>query len=322
MEVNSLTKLDQATRMLAEVRTIDDAKTIINLAEAARVYARQVELGLEAQNHAAEIKIRAQRKAGEILSSMEKAKGGRPYQATSSQEVGVDKPPTYADLDISYKDAHQWQTIASVPEELFEEFIATTKTDDKELTTSGAMRFSREINKETNPPPIPQDKYRIIYADPPWKYGNTMPDYMGVQDDHYQTMTIRELCDMPIKDIAQDNAVLFLWVTSPILEEAFEIIKAWGFEYKSSFVWDKVKHVMGHYNSVRHEFLLVCTRGSCQPDNKRLFDSVVTEERTEHSRKPEVFREIINTIYPNGKRIELFARKSYPGWESYGNELS
>lgn len=169
--------------------------------------------------------------------------------------------------------------------------------------------------------PLPDGKYRVIYADPPWQYGNTMPEYYGVQDDHYPTMTVKEICDLPIYKIVGDNAVLFLWVTSPILAESFDVIEAWGFEYKTSFVWDKVKHVMGHYNSIRHEFLLVCVRGSCQPDVQKLFDSVITEERTEHSKKPKIFREIIDTIYPYGKRIELFAREKAEGWDVYGNEI-
>jgi N6-adenosine-specific RNA methylase IME4 len=168
--------------------------------------------------------------------------------------------------------------------------------------------------------PLPDGKYRVILADPPWQYGNTSTDNMGEQRDHYRTMTIDELCDMPVENMADDNAVLFLWVTSPILEDAFRVIHAWGFEYKASFVWDKVKHVMGHYNSVRHEFLLVCTRGACQPDERRLFDSVVTEERTEHSRKPETFRTIIDTIYPYGNRVELFSRTTAEGWDTHGNE--
>ena len=97
--------------------------------------------------------------------------------------------------------------------------------------------------------------------------------------------------------------------------------KAWGFEYKTHFVWDKVKHNMGHYSSVRHELLFVCVRGSCQPDVRKLFDSVYSEERTEHSRKPQKFREIIDEIYPNGARVELFARRPADGWEVWGNEL-
>jgi N6-adenosine-specific RNA methylase IME4 len=110
-------------------------------------------------------------------------------------------------------------------------------------------------------------------------------------------------------------------VTSPILYDAYQVIESWGFEYKASFVWDKVKHIMGHYNSVRHELLLICVRGSCQPDNRELFDSVQTIERTEHSRKPVRFYEIIEALYPYGNRIELFARQSRPGWVAWGNEV-
>jgi N6-adenosine-specific RNA methylase IME4 len=168
----------------------------------------------------------------------------------------------------------------------------------------------------------PSGKYKIIYADPPWSYNDKQnTEKLGGAEKHYPTMTIQELCDLPIKDLADENAVLFFWVTSPLLEECFEIINAWGFKYKTSFVWDKVKHNMGHYNSVRHELLLICTKGSCTPENVKLFDSVVTEEKTEHSKKPETFRQIIDTLYPSGKRIELFARGvTAENWETWGNE--
>jgi N6-adenosine-specific RNA methylase IME4 len=181
----------------------------------------------------------------------------------------------------------------------------------------------RELHMKTRVvPEVPTGKFRILYADPPWSYGNTMPDYVTEQADHYALMSMADICALPIRELAEDNAVLFLWVTSPILEEAFAVIKAWGFKYKASFVWDKVKHNMGHYNSVRHEFLLICVRGSCQPDVQKLFDSVVTEERTTHSRKPEVFREYIDTLYTHGGKLELFARQRVDGWEAFGNELS
>ena len=166
----------------------------------------------------------------------------------------------------------------------------------------------------------PTGRYRVIYADPPWNYGNGMPPGSTRPEDHYPVMDLAEICALPVKDMAQDDAVLFLWATSPLVPESLEVIRAWGFQYKAGFVWDKCLHNMGHYNSVRHEFLWICTRGSCQPDNRKLFDSVVTEERTEHSKKPTVFYEIIDTLYPCGKRIELFARNAHEGWESFGFE--
>jgi N6-adenosine-specific RNA methylase IME4 len=191
-----------------------------------------------------------------------------------------------------------------------------------EMKPSEAMRQRKRDEYAEKAPTLPNGKYRVIYADPPWSYGNTQPDYHGVQDDHYPIMSLKDICAMPVPEMTEDNAVLFLWVTSPILEEAFRVVEAWGFEYKASFVWDKIKHNMGHYNSVRHELLLVCVRGSCQPDERKLFDSVVSEERTNHSQKPETFRQIIDTIYLHGKRIELFARTKVDGWDVYGNEAS
>lgn len=167
---------------------------------------------------------------------------------------------------------------------------------------------------------LPDAKYRVIYADPPWKYGDQLTEAYGATKFHYPAMSIGELCGLPIAALCEKNAVLFLWVTSPLLFECAPVIKAWGFEYKSSFVWDKIKHNMGHYNSVRHEFLLVCTRGSCLPDIPELIDSVQSIERTKHSEKPEEFRAIIDKLYPHGKRIELFARMEARDWERWGNQ--
>jgi N6-adenosine-specific RNA methylase IME4/predicted transcriptional regulator len=168
--------------------------------------------------------------------------------------------------------------------------------------------------------PTPTEKYRIVYADPPWSYGNTQPDYHTEQRDHYPVMELQAICDLPVAEWVEDDAVLFLWVTSPILEEAFDVIRAWGFNYKASFIWDKIKHNMGHYNSVRHELLLICTRGSCQPDVKTLIDSVQSIERSnKHSQKPVEFYDIIETIYTHGRRLEMFSRERREGWEAYGH---
>ena len=169
----------------------------------------------------------------------------------------------------------------------------------------------------------PKGKYRVIYADPPWQYGDERSGgNHGGAVDPYNTMGINELKNMPIASLAEDNAVLFLWATAPLLPEALELINAWGFKYKTNFIWDKVKHNMGHYNSVRHELLLIATKGSCTPDNVQLFDSVQSIERTDrHSEKPEEFRKIIETLYTFGNKLEMFARKSVEGWEVFGNEL-
>ena len=190
--------------------------------------------------------------------------------------------------------------------------------------TGNVSRAHREVRrKKASEKPAtapPKGKYRVLYADPPWEYGNK--PVHGAAVNHYPTMSIAKLCELPVEDMATTNAVLFLWTTSPLLEDVFRVIKAWGFKYKTQFIWDKVKHNMGHYNSVRHELLLICTRGSCLPDNKKLFDSVQSIERTKtHSEKPAGFRKIIETLYTHGRKIELFARSKQDGWTAWGNEV-
>lgn len=195
-----------------------------------------------------------------------------------------------------------------------------------ETTINAAYtRIQREKRRENAAKGIaasPTGKYRVLYADPPWRYGDTRDGLEGTTGAtaHYPTMSISELCDLPVLEWIEDNAVLFLWVTSPMLFECAPVIKAWGFQYKTSFVWDKIRHNLGHYNSVRHEFLLICTRGSCLPDVPKLFDSVTTIERKKHSEKPEEFREMIDHLYPHGRRLEMFARAKAANWETYGND--
>jgi len=259
---------------------------------------------------------------GRILVEMEKNEGGRPETGSTLQPV-IDTP-TYSELGIDKTSASREQLIKrAFDEERILDICAELIDKDQVPTFSYFLRLAKHQTHVT-PEPI-EGIYRVWYADPPWEYGNKGLDDYGHAERHYPTMSIAELCDMgdEIKAACEDDAVLFLWVTSPLLEDAFKIVRAWGFHYKSSFVWDKVKHNFGHYNSVRHEFLLVCTKGSCVPDVKVLHDSIVSLERiSEHSIKPEKFREIIDEIYPNGHRIELFARHPTHGWDVWGDEIS
>jgi N6-adenosine-specific RNA methylase IME4 len=169
-----------------------------------------------------------------------------------------------------------------------------------------------------------KEKFRIIYSDPAWSYNDKQDTpQLGGAAKHYNTMSVSEICSLPVNQISENDSVLFLWVTSPLLEDAFTVIKAWGFKYKTSFVWDKVKHNMGHYNSVRHEMLLIATKGSCTPDNKKLYDSVQSIERNDnHSEKPIEFLNIIDDLYNYGNKLEMFCRNiKKDKWYGWGNEI-
>jgi N6-adenosine-specific RNA methylase IME4 len=203
---------------------------------------------------------------------------------------------------------------------------SASKSDAKCITGSAATRARRatvQAKAEGVVMAAPSSKYRVLLADPPWDYGaHAQPDYQTEQRDHYPVMTLEEICALPVADWLEDDAVAFIWVTAPIIEKSFEVVRAWGLEYKAMFVWDKIKHNMGHYNSVRHEILLICTRGACQPDVKQLFDSVQSIERSDkHSQKPVEFYDIIETIYTHGRKLEMFQRgPGREGWDAWGLE--
>ena len=125
-----------------------------------------------------------------------------------------------------------------------------------------------------------------------------------------------------MKAHARRNAVLFLWCPEPLRFDVKPVIDQWGFEHKTAWIWDKVEHNFGHYLSVRHEHLLLCTRGSCTPDRLTpMIDSVQTFRRTSiHSEKPREFYKLIERLY-NGPYLELFGRRPVEGWSVYGNQF-
>jgi N6-adenosine-specific RNA methylase IME4 len=176
---------------------------------------------------------------------------------------------------------------------------------------------------------LPDGKFRVLYVDPPWAYDDSgvilEESAYGRAERHYPTMTIEQLMAMPVIDHVEDDAVMFMWVTAPLLMERpgpREVIEAWGFKPKTGMVWHKDAHNFGHYVSVRHEHLLICTRGSCTPDQPTpMPSSVYTEKRKAHSQKPDYFRELIARLYPIGRRLELFGREEHEGWTVYGNQI-
>jgi len=170
--------------------------------------------------------------------------------------------------------------------------------------------------------------YRVIYADYPWPYGDRPPSGSGAQQ-HYPGMPIDEGCKLPVAAHAMTNAVLFFWVTAPYLyhatdnltPDAFRLVRAWGFTPKTGMVWDKVLSAGGHYVAVKHEHLIIATRGSCLPDRPvPMPDSVQTVRRDgEHSEKPPEFRKLIEQLY-DGPYLELFGREKVSGWDVFGND--
>jgi len=172
-------------------------------------------------------------------------------------------------------------------------------------------------------------KYAIIYADPPWDYkGQRQHNGKGGVDTggaivHYPTMTLDELKQLDVASISETDSLLFLWTTSPHLDQAIELLKAWGFQWATvGFVWDKQRVNPGFYTMSQCELCLIGKRGKIpQPRGARNIRQLLSVKRTEHSTKPEEVRRRIELMFPDCKKVELFARTKVPGWDSFGNEI-
>ena len=174
---------------------------------------------------------------------------------------------------------------------------------------------------------MPETKqYGIIYADPPWRY--EMKKGQGVAENHYSTMGIEEICSLSVQEICDKDCALFLWVTFPQLPEAFKVIKAWGFCYKTvAFVWIKQNKSgkgyffgLGYWTRSNAEICLLAVRGKPKRKSRKVFQLIFSPLQ-EHSKKPAEARERIVELMGDLPRIELFARQRSPGWDVWGNEV-
>lgn len=165
------------------------------------------------------------------------------------------------------------------------------------------------------------EPFGTVYADPPWQYGNQ--GTRASNTEHYDGETVEWLCDpenMPVARLAAPNSHLHLWTTNAFLFDAKRVMEAWGYTYKSCYVWVKPQIGMGNYWRVSHEFLLLGVRGSLSFEAKNL-RSWGEFKRRQHSAKPEEIRDKIHLASP-GPRLELFARRAVAGWTCWGDEVA
>lgn len=181
---------------------------------------------------------------------------------------------------------------------------------------------SQKINEiaKSNAPLDLGTRYPVIYADPPWRYEHSRTESREIENQ-YPTMTLEEICELPVDKVAAPDAVLLMWATSPKLAEALQVVTSWGFTYRTNMVWDKEVIGMGYYARQQHELLLICTRGKLPvPEPASRPRSVFRERRGKHSAKPAAFYTLIEDMYPEFDKIELFCRNPRPGWAVWGNQ--
>lgn len=170
-------------------------------------------------------------------------------------------------------------------------------------------------------------KYQIIYADPPWSYRDRALAGERGAGCKYNVMSMDDIKTLPVKELAEADAVLFMWVTMPMLEEAFAVMRAWGFTYKTcAFTWikqnkksDSLFWGMGNWTRANAELCLLGVKGKPKRINAGVH-SVITSHIEEHSKKPAETRERIVKLMGDIPRIELFARQTAEGWDRWGLE--
>jgi N6-adenosine-specific RNA methylase IME4 len=327
----TLIHYDAARAALAKAVRIDEVKQVRDMAVAAQVYAQQAQ-DYDMINNATEIRERAERRAGEILIEMRYRGERRPQGGDQKSKLrGVTLKSELTDLGINKIQSSRWQAKAAMSEEKFEEHLERTKrrvaaagsgtTEEKQQRRASRIEELAEATAAAATT-IHKSLYNVILADPPWRFEPYSRD-TGMDraaDNHYPTMTLKTIKALPVP--AAEDCVLFLWATAPMLLEALDLMRAWGFDYKSNFVWIKDRVGTGYWNRNRHELLLVGTRGDIPaPAPGDQYDSVIEAPRRKHSVKPFAVHEMIEEMFPSLPKLEMFARESFDGWDSWGNEV-
>jgi N6-adenosine-specific RNA methylase IME4 len=263
----------------------------------------------------------------------------RAYQLISASEV-VGRVKNFIHGDLLTVESHA-RELAKLPAaeqaDAWQEIVENAAGDRITAKDVEYVVERRLAEAENRPTPIIRDeplqgttdsleslieqghKYGCIYADPPWRYDNRATR-SNVEDEYDGTMTVEEICGLPVEQLAADDAHLHLWVTAAFLFDAKTVIESWGFEYRTYAVWCKPQIGIGNYWRKSSELLILGIRGDAKSFAEHDHRDWLEIGRGEHSAKPDRFRGIIERVSP-GPRLELFGRKQIADWMVFGNQV-
>lgn len=322
-----LVKWNAAKHAIVEAKSIDEVKEIKDKAEAMRAYSKQIGESLETQNDICEIKLRAERRMGEMLKEMPKRDGN----PANKMLVGLKKNKNdnrENTLPVTHIESSRYQKIAELPEETFENIVEETKEAGKELTEALMLNTAKKIDRqikiqnlkegiEKGDIKLPEGKFQVIVIDPPWGYDDTYNPEKRRGTIPYPSMALEELKEIDLP--AADDSILFLWTTQSRIWDTKELLEAWGYEYRAILTWDKELMGIGLFFRMQCEFCIVGIKGKPIWNATDVRD-IIRETRTTHSTKPEAFYQMIDK-HCVGRKLDYFARKQRKGWEVYGNEV-
>lgn len=327
--------LSGARRLVEKARDVPELKELADKAAAVAVYAKRAGESLELVNEAQEIRIRAERRAGDLLKAMEKNKGTR---LGGNKSLPPDSKAKLSDVGVTKSQSSRWQAQASVPEKEFEKWAGETRAKGQELSANALRKVAKERTRKERITEIkarsrkePAEgllssledgakQFRCVYLDPPWDYEDETSS--GAAKGHYPTMSPEKLAALPVGALAhKEGAHFWIWTTWPKIRDKIphEVISAWGLEWVGEIVWNKMKIGTGRWLRSQTEVLILAAKGKSpllRADQGNYFE---IERTAKHSQKPEEFRKLIETLSP-GPRVELFAREAADGWMRWGLE--
>ena len=325
--MKQLEKLKTWKKELALAETFEEVKTHESAAAAAAEFAKRNKLALDKQNEIGKFRIDIERKKGSWLDENYPQGGKNKYTKMKVEQTNLHKMPVTKDESSNAR-------LINREEELSNQVMDEIEQKGEVITPNKVQSEIRKIIKKEELKQIRIDiekgvkkvdinnipeKFDIIYADPPWRYDFAETSNRKIENQ-YTTMDNNDIANMKVP--AKDNCVLFMWATAPKLIEALDVMKAWGFTYKTHAVWDKQKIGMGYWFRGQHELLMVGVKGKFSPPDSTIrISSVIKEERSQHSKKPDSIADYIDLAYYNKSKIELFCREPRTGWYSYGNQI-
>lgn len=352
-----LGNLEKARAMIRDCLDASVIREIRDKAKAVQVYQRERGLAVQAQQDSAELVMWAERRLGEILAAT--LAKGRPKKVTDGDTFSL------SGLGVTAKQSSRWQKAAAVDQAVADSYVtmirgtgsgATTgdlaelgklthnegiavvsqvmKGDAKDLRSAlrahyHAARQERFASVGETDPMGGLGAFGVVYADPPWRYDEGTAPPEDQIENHYETMTLDQICALPVAELGAPDSALVLWVPSPMAYDSASgpgvvvpVLEAWGYSYKAMMIWDKVSIKAGYWWRVRHELLILAVRGNVPtPKASDRESSVYREKSTTHSAKPPGVRTMIDRMFPGGRKIELFARGTPPdGWTFWGNQ--